>query len=98
MFITCKPVFLFTVLKMTFLNGILVDVFGHKLESPQTRVFVWFPTLIFHFYKTLFMNRLELSCFTSCTFKTRIEDGFLSNPPEEETVNSISGFSLSGVI
>jgi hypothetical protein len=40
----------------------------------------------------LFMNRLEFSCFTDffvCIFKTRVEYGFLQNPPEERTVNSI---------
>jgi hypothetical protein len=30
-------------------------------ESCQTRVFVWFSTLIFPFYKMLIMNRLEFS-------------------------------------
>jgi hypothetical protein len=29
---------------MEFLNGILVEVSGHKLKSSQTRVFVWFST------------------------------------------------------
>jgi hypothetical protein len=36
-----------TVPEMEFLNAILVEVSGHKLESSQTRVFVWFSTLIF---------------------------------------------------
>jgi hypothetical protein len=48
---------------MELLNGIFIEVSGHKLESSQTRVFVWFSTLIFTFYKVLFMNRLEFSCF-----------------------------------
>ncbi len=45
-------------------HGLLVEVSGHKLESSQTRVFVLFSTLGFLFYKKLFMNRLEFSCFT----------------------------------
>jgi hypothetical protein len=40
-----------------------VEVSEHKLESSQTRVFAWFSTLIFKFYKGLFMNRQEFSCF-----------------------------------
>ncbi len=28
-----------------------VEFSGHKLETSQTRVFVWFSTLIFPFYK-----------------------------------------------
>jgi hypothetical protein len=28
--------------EMEFLNGILIEVSGHKLESSQTRVFIWF--------------------------------------------------------
>jgi hypothetical protein len=51
-----------------------------------------FSTLIFPFYKMLFMNRLEFSCFADffvCIFKTRVEYGFLKNPPVEGTVNSI---------
>jgi hypothetical protein len=38
------------------------------------------------------MNRLEFSCFEEFfegIFKTRVEYGFLSNPPVEGTVNSI---------
>jgi hypothetical protein len=41
------------------LTGFLVMASAHNLESSQTRVFVWFSTLIFPFYKMLFMNRLE---------------------------------------
>jgi hypothetical protein len=41
----------------------LVEVSRYKLESSQTRVLAWFSTLIFPFYKMLFMNTLELSCF-----------------------------------
>ncbi len=44
--------------EMECLNDILVDVSGHKLDASQTRVFVWFFTLIFPFCKMLFMNRL----------------------------------------
>jgi hypothetical protein len=32
-----------------FLNGILVEVFGLKLKSFQTHLFVWFSTLAFSF-------------------------------------------------
>jgi hypothetical protein len=42
---------------------ILIQVSGHKLESSQTQVFIWFYTLIFPFYKMLFMNGLEFSGF-----------------------------------
>ncbi len=61
-------------------TAFLVEVSGHKLESSQTLVFVWLFTLIFPFFKTLFMNRLEFSCFSDffvCIFKTRVEFGFL---------------------
>jgi hypothetical protein len=57
--------------EMKFLNGILVEISGHKLESSHTRVFAWFSTRIFPFFKTLFTNRLELSCFEDvfvCSF------------------------------
>jgi hypothetical protein len=40
------------------------EVSGRKLESSQTRVLVWFSTLIFPFYKILFMVRMKFSCFT----------------------------------
>ncbi len=69
-------------------TAFFVEVSGHKLESSQTRVF--YPH--FPFYKILFMNRLEFPCFTDffvCIFKTRAEYGFLQNPPEEGTENSI---------
>jgi hypothetical protein len=64
----------------------------HKLESSQTRDFVWFPILIFPFHKMLFMNRLEFFLFRGLyvrIFKTRVEHGFIQNPPMEETVNSM---------
>jgi hypothetical protein len=40
----------------------LVEVSGHKLETSQTRVFVWFSTLLSPFYKMLTMKRFEFSC------------------------------------
>jgi hypothetical protein len=65
---------------MEFLNGILVKVSGHELESSQSRVFVWFSTLIFQFYKMLLMNRLEIFLFSGFfvrIFKTREKYCFL---------------------
>jgi hypothetical protein len=47
---------------MEFLNGIFGRGSGHKLEFEKTRVFLLFSTIIFTFYKMLFMNRLEFSC------------------------------------
>jgi hypothetical protein len=44
-------------------TAFLVEVSGHKHDSSQTRVFVWFSALIFPFYIMLFMKRLEFSCF-----------------------------------
>jgi hypothetical protein len=44
--------------EMEFLNGIFTR---HKLESSQTRDFVWLSTLIFPFYEMLFTSRLEFS-------------------------------------
>jgi hypothetical protein len=64
---------------MEFLNGILVEVSGHKLEPSQTPVFVCFSTVIFLFYKMLFTNRLEFSCFANFfirIFKTREDYGW----------------------
>ncbi len=58
----------------------LVELFEHKLESSQIRVFFWFSILIFQFFKMLFMNRLEFSCFADFferIFKTKEEYGFL---------------------
>ncbi len=48
-----------------------VEVSGHKLESSHTRVFVWFSTLIFPFYKMLFMKNSCLADFFVRIFKTR---------------------------
>jgi hypothetical protein len=42
---------------MEFLNGNFSQGFW------VFRVFVWFSTFIFTFYKMLFTNRLEFSCF-----------------------------------
>jgi hypothetical protein len=81
---------------MEFWNGIFFEVSWHKLESSQTRVLsdsslclVFYPH--FPFYKIVFMNRPEFSCFSDfCKgFKTREEYGFLENPPVELTVNSM---------
>ncbi len=36
----------------------LVEVSGHKLESSQSRIFVWFSNFNFPFKKMLLMNRL----------------------------------------
>ncbi len=68
----------------------LIKISGRKLESSETRVFVRFPTLIFPFYKMLFMNRLEFSCFPDFfvwNFITREEYGFLLKSLVEGTVN-----------
>ncbi len=43
----------------------LIEASGHKLESCQTKVFAWFSTLIFSFYKKLFINRLKFSYFAN---------------------------------
>jgi hypothetical protein len=54
--------------------------------------FCLFSTLIFPFYKTLFRIKLEFSCFADFfvrILKTRVEYGFLYNPPVEGTVNSM---------
>jgi hypothetical protein len=40
--------------EMKFFNAFLVEVSGHKLKSSQTRVFVWFSTIVLPFYKRLF--------------------------------------------
>jgi hypothetical protein len=77
--------------EMEHLNGIFCPGF-------QTRVFVWFSTLSFSFYKMLFMDRLE---FFSCFFlfrgyfckdlknQRRVPVCFFYNPPVEGTVNSM---------
>jgi hypothetical protein len=53
---------------------------GHKVESSKTSVVVSFSSLNLQFYKMLFMNRLEFSCFPVFfvrIFKTREESSFL---------------------
>ncbi len=55
-------------------TAVLVEVTEHKLEFSQTRVFVWFSTLIFLFYKILFIYWFEFSGFADFLvriFKTR---------------------------
>jgi hypothetical protein len=69
-----------------------VSAWAYKLESSQTRVFVWFSTFVFRSYKMLFLNRLEYFCFAHFFvwfFKTRVDDDFLYNLPVEETVNNM---------
>jgi hypothetical protein len=70
---------------------VLVLVSGHKIESSQTRVFVWFSTQVFLFYKMLFMNSSSFFVrgFSVWSFKTRVEYNFMENPPVGETVNSM---------
>ncbi len=48
-------------------TAFLVEVSGHKLESSQTGVFFWFSTLIFSFYKILFM-KTRVSWFSTLIF------------------------------
>ncbi len=70
---------------MEFLNGIFCRGFrlsGHKRESFQTWVFVWFFTRIFPFYKMLFTNRLEF-------LKPEKSMVFFKKPPVEGTVNGM---------
>jgi hypothetical protein len=57
------------------INSSLLDLSFCQIFSP-----------IFPFYKMLFMNRLEFSCFSDIfvgMIKTREEHGFLLNPPVE---------------
>ncbi len=63
---------------MEFLNGILVKVSVHKLESFHARVFARFLPAFLSFYKM--MNRLEFSFFVDFfvrIIKTRVKYGFL---------------------
>jgi hypothetical protein len=57
---SCQP-------EMEFLKGIFE-------VSGQTRDLVWFSTLIFPFYKILFMNRLEFSCFADFFFGNDLQN------------------------
>ncbi len=72
-------------------TAFLVEVSGHKLESSQSWVFVWFSTLIFLFYKMLVMNRLDFSCFAGLFVKIffRNEYGYLLYPSVKGTVISM---------
>ncbi len=54
---------------MEFLNNILVEVSGHKLDSSQTRLYVWFSTLIFHFTKCFSLIDSSFADFLSGFFK-----------------------------
>jgi hypothetical protein len=57
-----------------------------KLESSQTRVFVWFSTLIMPFYKMLFTKRLKFFYsrnFLYVFFKPEKSLVFFKNPPVE---------------
>jgi hypothetical protein len=78
--------------KKQYRKGILERAIFLIKVSYQTREFVWFSTLIFPFYKLLFMNRLKFSFLLQifvCIYKTRQECGFLSNSLVERTVNNI---------
>jgi hypothetical protein len=55
-----------------------LELIIHIIVPYQTRVSVWFSTLIFPFYKTLFMSRLEFS------FSAVFLSGFLK--PEKSLV------------
>ncbi len=59
------------------LNGILVKVSGHKLESSQTQDIVWVSIFVFLFYKMLLMNRPKFSCFADFFVWCTAEYGFL---------------------
>jgi hypothetical protein len=66
-------------MEMEYLNGIstIVEVYGHKLSLELLYVFL--PSF-FRFFKMIFMNRLEFSCFADYfvkILKTREEYGFL---------------------
>jgi hypothetical protein len=76
--------------EMEFLNDKLAEVSGHKLASSQARVFVWFSTQVFLFYKMLFMNSSNFFVrgFSVWSFKTRVEYNFM-DPPVEETVTNM---------
>ncbi len=56
--------FWFLILRWNSWTASLVEVSGHKLESSQTRVFVWFSNLIFPFYKMLLIDILECVLFS----------------------------------
>jgi hypothetical protein len=53
--------------EMEILNSIFfVELSGHKLKSYQSFCLVFYPH--FPFYKMLFINRLEFSCFPVSAF------------------------------
>jgi hypothetical protein len=58
--------------QMEFLNGIFDEVSGHKLESSQTCIFVWVSTLLFPFYKMLFIRVLLFRGLFVLILKTRV--------------------------
>jgi hypothetical protein len=67
---------------MEFLNAIMyvVEVSGHNRVFSDSRFCLFFFTLVFPFYKMLFMNSLEFSCladFFVGIMKTRVEYVFL---------------------
>ncbi len=69
----------------------LVNVSGLKLMSSQTQLYAQFSTLIFLLQKMLFIEDssfLVLRLFVRF-LKTKVEYGFLQNPPVEETMNSV---------
>jgi hypothetical protein len=51
---------------MELLNSIFSQGFINL--SSQTQVFVWFSTFVFPFFKMLYMNRLEFSCFADILY------------------------------
>jgi hypothetical protein len=49
---------------------------GINSSFLRFKIFVWFSTFIFPFYKIFFMNRLEFSCFADSfvrIIKTRVK-------------------------
>ncbi len=89
------------ILRLNSWTAFLVEVSGHKIEYSQTRVFVWFSTLIFPFYKKLFMmNRLKFSCFDTdmFVFKSREEYGFLENPRRGRCCENLIAYLFSFLV
>ncbi len=79
--------------EMIFLNGIVSHArYLGKTWVFSARAFVWFSTLIFLFYKMLFINRLEFSCSADffCFYSHR-RVWFLYYTPVAGTVNSYGG-------
>jgi hypothetical protein len=70
---------LFTFPEIELLNGIIIRVSWHKLESSLLRVAVWFSALEYPLYKRLCMSRPEFSRFVDIfvsIFNTRVEYSF----------------------